>query len=129
MIVHRKQELQGSSRAVTTSAWSTVRLLLAEDGAGFTLTDVVIHAGSSAVYGYRHHIEACYCLEGRATLEELATGRVHEVTPGLLWAATRHERFRFTAHEPTRLISVFTPALTGHEVNDPDGSFPPPAAG
>lgn len=125
MIVHRKEELARSSRAVTTAAWSTVRLLLAEDGAGFTLTDVVVRAGSSAIYGYKHHVEACYCLEGRATLEELATGIVHEVGPGFLWAATEHERFRFTAHEPTRLISVFVPPLTGREVNDAEGSFPP----
>ena len=39
----------------------------------------------------------------------------HEIVPGTLWAATDHEKFRFIAHEPTRLIYAFTPPFTGAE--------------
>ena len=124
MIIRHKEDLRGTARAVETGAWSTTRFLLREDGVGLTLTDVTVRQGSDAVYGYRHHVEVCYCLEGEATLEELATGRVHAVRPGTLWAAAKGERFRFRALAPTRLVSVFTPALVGPEVNDQEGSFP-----
>ena len=124
MILRHKGDLEGTTSAVQTDDWSTVRFLLREDGAGLTVTDGRIREGSDAVYGYEHHQEVCYCLEGDATLEELDTGRVHRVGPGTLWLARRGERFRFVVREEIRLVSVFTPALVGPETNDEAGSFP-----
>ena len=104
--------------------WLSTHLLLREDEAGFTLTDVTIAKDDGHIYDYQHHSEVGYCLEGRATLEDLVTGEVHDIVPGSLWLAHKGERFRFVALEPTRLITIFTPALVGPEVNDMDGSFP-----
>ena len=125
MLVRHKAALEGTAREVETDLWRTVRFLLREDGYGVTLTDVTIKPGPPAVYGYDHHTEVCYCLEGRATFEELETGRRHEIRPGSLWAVHPGERFRFTAHLPTRLVSVCRPPLAGPEVNDEAESFPP----
>jgi L-ectoine synthase len=124
MVIKHKHQLLGTSRAIQTDHWSTVRLLLAEDGVGITVTDVVLGPGSDAVYCYKHHTEVCYCLEGRAVVVDFETGETHQIEPGTLWVARKQQRFRFTATERTRLITVFMPALVGPEVNDADGSFP-----
>jgi L-ectoine synthase len=124
MVVKHKHELAGTSRAMGTDKWQTTRLLLREDGVGLTVTDVTLGAGSEAIYGYKHHVEIGYCLEGEATITELATGVVHVIKPGSLFAAARGERFRWRSDQPTRLITIFNPALAGPEVNDADGSFP-----
>ena len=124
MLIKHKADLQGTPRAMSTDLWSTTRFLLREDGAGLTLTDVTIAKDDGHIYGYQHHSEVGYCLEGLATLEDLATGEIHDITPGSLWLAHKGERFRFVALETTRLITIFTPALVGPEVNDENGSFP-----
>ena len=123
MIIRRKNELAGTARRVGTDKWQTTRLLLREDGAGLTVTDVTLKAGSDAIYGYKHHVEIGYCLEGEAEITELATGLVHKITPGTLFAAAKGERFRWRSEQPTRLITVFNPALVGPERNDAEGSF------
>ncbi|MEM6380235.1 MAG: ectoine synthase [Bacteroidota bacterium] len=124
IIVKHKSDLLNTERAVETDDYSTVRLLLKKDGAGLTVTDVMIKGQSDSIYGYKHHKEICYCLEGEATLVDLENGIEHTIKPGSLWAATNHEKFRFIAHKPTRLISIFDPALVGPETNDEEGSFP-----
>lgn len=113
--VIRKSDLAGTSRHVTTHAYETTRFLLREDDAGVTLTDIVIAPGVEETYGYDAHIEVAYCIEGRATLTDLSSGEAHSIEPGTLWAARQGERFRFIAHEPTRLICAFTPPFGGAE--------------
>ena len=124
MIVKHKDELRGTPRAVETKDWSTIRFLLREDGLGFTVTDVTLAAGMDSVMQYKHHLEACYCLEGEAVLEDVATGERHRILPGTLYALSNHERHRLRVVKPTRLVSIFSPALVGREVHDKDGSFP-----
>ena len=50
MIVKHKPDLAGTARVVETPEYQTTRFLLREDGVGLTLTDIVIRAGSDAVY-------------------------------------------------------------------------------
>lgn len=113
--IKRKSDLLGTSRHVKTHTYETVRFLLADDHAGVTLTDITLAPGIEETYGYDTHIEVAYCLEGHATLTDLTTGEQHEIMPGTLWAATQHEKFRFIAHQPTRLICAFTPPFQGQE--------------
>ena len=64
MIVKTLQSLAGTKGDTRGPSWSSQRFLLAEDGMGFTLTETTIQAGSDQVMWYKHHLEACYCLEG-----------------------------------------------------------------
>jgi L-ectoine synthase len=75
---------------------------------------------------YKHHLEACYCLEGEADLVDLASGEHHTIAPGTMYALDEHDRHTLTVQRDLRLVCVFNPALTGAEVHDADGSFPPP---
>jgi L-ectoine synthase len=110
-----KDELLGTSRHVKNDVYDTVRFLLEADGLGVTVTDNTLAPGREEIYGYDHHVEIAYCLEGDAELEEIGTGRVLKIMPGTMWVAEKGSRFRFLAHAPTRVICVFTPPFSGQE--------------
>jgi hypothetical protein len=81
MIVRTLAEILGTERDVRTERWESRRLLLKADRMGFSMHDTRVRAGSETEIWYRHHREACYCVEGDGELEVLATGRVHPIRP------------------------------------------------
>lgn len=103
--------------------WHSLRLLHKEDGMGVTLTDSILEAGFEMQLWQKHHFEACYCLEGEGTVEELDTGTVHKIIPGTLYAMNDHDRHVIRAKTQMRVICTFYPALTGEEQHDGDGSL------
>ena len=56
--------------------------------------DGPIEPGFDRVLWQKSHVEACYCIEGEGTVEELETGRVHEIKAGALYAMNNHDRHR-----------------------------------
>ena len=100
-----------------------MRLLHKEDGMGVTLTDSILEAGFEMVLWQKNHFEACYCLEGEGTVEELDTGKIHEIRAGTLYAMNNHDRHRIRANSRMRVVCTFFPALTGKETHDADGSL------
>jgi L-ectoine synthase len=86
-----------------------------------------VAAGTELSLQYRHHLEACYLIAGEAELTDLATGEQHALRPGSLYALDQHDRHTLRVQTDLRLVCVFSPALTGREVHDADGGFPPPA--
>jgi L-ectoine synthase len=100
-----------------------MRLLHAEDGMGVTLADAILEAGFEMELASKNYLEACYCLEGEGILEELESGKIHEIRPGTLYAMDRQERHRVTAKTKMRLIASITPPLTGGEIPGEIGSL------
>jgi L-ectoine synthase len=82
---------------------------------GVTVTDIVLAPGIEEVYGYEHHIEIAYCLEGSAEIVDEKTGAHFQIDAGTMWIAKKGSRFRFRARIPTRCICVFTPPFEGGE--------------
>lgn len=115
MIVRSLEEVAGTDRDVQGEGWRSRRLLLASDAMGFSLHDTTVAAGSELELEYRHHLEACYCVEGSAELEDLATGERHAIGPGVAYALDRHDRHVLRISSDLRLVCVFNPALTGSE--------------
>jgi L-ectoine synthase len=126
VIVRSLDDVVGTDRDVEGEGWRSRRLLLRRDQLGFSLHDTTVAAGTELSLQYKHHLEACYCLEGEAELVDLASGERHTIAPGTLYALDEHDRHTLTVQEDLRLVCVFSPALTGGEVHDADGSFPPP---
>lgn len=124
MIVRRLDEIVGTERDVAAETWSSRRFVLAGDRVGFSLHDTILHTGTVTSMWYRNHVEAVYCIEGRATLEDLETGDVHTIEPGTMYLLDGHERHRLTVHEDLRTVCVFNPPCTGREVHDADGVYP-----
>lgn len=123
MIVKTLEDILGTKGEAHGPKWHSMRLLHAEDGLGVTLTDSILEAGFQMTLWQKNHLEACYCLEGRGTVEELDTGTVHEIRPGTLYAMNNHDRHRIQISERARLIFTFVPALSGDETHDKDGSL------
>jgi L-ectoine synthase len=123
MIVKTKEDVIGTEGAKQGDKWHSLHLLDKADGMGVSLVDCILEAGFDMVLGYKNHFEACYCLEGEGTLEELDTGRVHVIKPGTLYAMNNHDRHHLKAQTRIRIIATFTPPLTGDEVHDADGSY------
>ena len=127
MIVRTLDEVVGSDRDVAGEGWRSRRLLLRRDQMGFSLHDTTVAAGTELTLQYRHHLEACYLLAGEAELTDLATGDQHVLGPGSMYALDQHDRHTVRVRTDLHLVCVFNPALTGAEVHDADGSFPPPS--
>ncbi|HEX2142225.1 MAG TPA: ectoine synthase [Candidatus Limnocylindria bacterium] len=125
MIVRSLDEVVGTDRDVAGEGWRSRRLLLRRDGMGFSLHDTTVAAGAELELEYRHHLEACYCLEGEAEVEDLATGERHVIGPGTVYALDRNDRHVVRVSRDLRLVCVFNPALSGTETHDESGSFPP----
>ncbi len=104
MIVTRLADLLGTERDVRGDVWASRRFLLAEDGAGFTLTETTVEAGAEQVLWYKHHVEANYVIEGEGEVENLATGEVHALAPGTMYTLDKHERHRVTAFTGMRIV-------------------------
>ena len=125
MIVRTVEDLKthGSYRE-KPGVWSSARYLLRRDGMGLTLTETTVAAGSSQTMQYKNHVEANLIIEGEGDVTDLATGRVHRLKPGTMYALDRHDRHRIDATTDMRLVCVFSPALVGPETHDEDGSYP-----
>ena len=110
-----KASLDGTDRHVRNDTYETYRFLLAEDGLGLTVTDIVLKPDIEAVYGYENHIEIAYCIEGEALIRDEKGSEEVRISPGTMWVAQRGDRFTFVATQPTRLVCVFTPPFKGRE--------------
>ncbi len=74
MIVRDFNSLKDSDRAVFDAQWTSVRMLLADDGMGFSFHNTILKAGSEHSFHYKHHFESVYCMSGRGRITDLATG-------------------------------------------------------
>jgi Ectoine synthase. len=127
MIVRTLSEIIGTVRDVRAENgnWVSRRLLLKDDGMGFSFHETTIFAGTETPIWYKHHLEAVYCVGGEGEIEDLATGITHPIRDGTLYALNQHDRHKLRAFSDLRLVCVFNPPLSGREVHDRDGAYPP----
>ncbi len=123
MIVKTLEDVIGTKGEAHGNKWHSMRLLHAEDGMGVTLTDSILEQGFEMTLWQKNHLEACYCLEGEGTVEDLDTRTVYPIKPGTLYAMNNHDQHRIVAKTRMRVICTFVPALTGTEKHDADGSL------
>ena len=124
MIVRRLQEAEKSNRRVQAPNWESTRLVLKNDGMGYSFHVTTIYAGTETEIEYRNHLEVVYCMEGRGTVETLADGKVYDITPGTVYVLNKHDRHILRAQEKLKLACVFNPPLVGKEVHDAEGVYP-----
>ena len=124
MIVRTLDDIVGTERDVHAETWSSRRLSLADDGMGFSMHDTVIKAGTETRMWYKNHLEAVYCIEGDGTLEDVATGEIHEISAGTIYLLDQHDRHVLRARTQMRMVCAFNPPVTGQETHDEDGAYP-----
>ncbi len=127
MIIRDFEELKNTDRTVSDAQWTSVRMLLADDGMGFSFHVTFLDPGSEHTFEYKHHLESVYCMSGMGSITDLATGETHTIRPGVLYALDKHDRHTVRANPEAELVlaCVFNPPVTGREVHREDGSYAP----
>ncbi|MUK87428.1 cupin domain-containing protein [Ornithinibacillus sp. L9] len=129
MIVRKLEDVLNTKYDVSGDNWRSRRILLKSDGMGYSLNDTIVKKGTETYIWYKHHLEACYCIEGEGELEVAddegnKTGEIYKIEPGTVYALNKHERHYLRATTADmRLICVFNPPLTGKEVHDEEGTY------
>lgn len=115
-----------TQRRVDSDGWTSVRLLLKDDGMGFSFHITTIHAGAELQMHYKNHLESVFCMEGSGSIEDLATGERHPIRPGVMYALNANDKhvLKADAAGPMVMACVFNPPVTGREVHGPDGAYP-----
>ena len=128
MIIRRLDDLIGTERDIDSETWNSRRLILADDGMGFSLHDTIIRAGTTTRMQYLHHLEAVYCIAGSGRIVDLASGETHRIETGTMYALDAHDHHDLIADDGAdmRMVCVFNPPVTGREVHGDDGAYPPP---
>lgn len=128
MIVRYLEDRVGTAYDIDTPNWNSRRLLLHEDGVGFSLHDTRIRAGTETMIWYKHHVEAVYCIEGEGEIELVETREKHPIRAGMMYVLNGHEKHWLRGITDMRMICVFNPACTGLEIHDEDGAYAAPTA-
>ncbi len=115
--------IRGTVRDVECTGCRSLRLLVADDGLGFSVHTTIIPAGPPIHWHYPEHLEACYCVDGYGILTSLATGEQWDIIPGTIYALDKHDDHLFEPVEHTVLISIFNPPCAGHETHNEKGEY------
>jgi len=124
MIIRDYNAARESNRRIDSQGWSSVRLLLKDDAMGFSFHITTIHTGAELPMHYKNHLESVYCMSGKGSIEDLETGKVTEIHPGVMYALDQHDRHILRAEKEMQMACVFNPPLTGKEVHDASGAYP-----
>jgi len=124
-VIHTKD--LPDDRKVKMHAGVSNRILLESDGMGYSLTKTCITPSAGRVFQhYKNHLEACYCVSGKALLTNAVTGQYWAIGPDVTYVLDQNDPHYFEALEETVLICVFNPPLSGQEIHDKNGSYPAP---
>lgn len=124
MIVRKLADARKTDRNVRSDGWASIRLLLKDDDMGFSFHVTTMFAGTELKMHYQNHLEAVLVLKGKGTIEDLATGEIHELRPGVMYALNDHDRHIVRPQTDILTACVFNPPVTGKEVHDETGAYP-----
>lgn len=124
MLIRTIDEITDTDADVQSENWRSKRIVLAREGAGFSVHETTLYAGTESEFCYQNHIEAVFIVEGEGEIEDLATGAVHQLAPGSLYLLNDHDRHRVRPRTQMRTVCVFNPPVTGREVHDENGVYP-----
>lgn len=123
MIVRTLQATRDTQRQINSTGWNSVRMLLQNDGVGFSFHITTIYRDGELHMHYQNHFEAVYCISGRGSIENKATGKVHAIEPGTLYVLDQHDAHILRAVDEMQLACVFNPPLHGTEVHNAEGAY------
>ena len=123
MLVRTLQATRDTARQFNSEGWNSVRMLLNNDGMGFSFHITTIYRNAELHLHYQNHFEAVYCISGRGSIEDRASGQVHPIEPGTLYVLDRHDQHILRATEEMQMACVFNPPLHGTEVHNAEGAY------
>ena len=127
MFVRTAEDVRAAGREqVIDDGHATVQHYVTQaDGVGFSVHSVLLAAGSDLDLWYKHHWEANVVLKGSCDVTDRASGEVHSLGADDFYLVGPKDRHRFQARTDVHILSIFDPPITGTEVHDEEGTFPP----
>ncbi|CCO50294.1 L-ectoine synthase [Vibrio nigripulchritudo SOn1] len=125
MIVRTLKECRDSERRVVSETWESVRMLLKDDGMGFSFHVTTIYENTETHIHYKNHLESVYCMSGEGDIEVVG-GNTYPIQPGTLYILDKHDEHYLRAHKGQNMVMacVFNPPITGKETHDENGVYP-----
>jgi len=123
LIVRTLREAESGERRVVSEGWESARLLLKNDGMGFSFHITTIYAGANLTMHYQNHLESVYCISGEGEIEDLASGQIHPIAAGTVYALDQHDKHILRAKSEMKMACVFNPPLNGKEVHNEQGAY------
>jgi L-ectoine synthase len=124
MIVRNLKEIRDSEHNVVSKGWESARMLLKQDGMGFSFHVTTLYAGAEIKMQYLNHLESVYIMKGKGTIENIENGEIHALLPGVMYALNKHDHHVLKIEEEIECACVFNPPISGREVHDEKGSYP-----
>jgi L-ectoine synthase len=125
MIVRQLQAANKTARRIVSpdGHWESTRLLLSNDGMGFSFHITTIYAGACFTMHYQNHLEAVYCIAGEGEVTTVADNKVYAISPGTLYSLDQHDKHILRAFSEMQMACVFNPPLHGKEVHNAEGAY------
>ena len=127
MLIRSFQEAKENGQVVPISHGKStaVRVLMKNDGLGFSLSEARCNPGNKSKLWYKHHWEANYIRKGKGELTNTISGETWPLYPGVLYCVGPTDQHTVSnSDDPLRIISIFNPPITGIESHDDDGAYP-----
>jgi len=124
VLVRTLDEVTDTESDIKTPNWRSKRIILAKEGAGFSVHETSLYAGRVNDFWYANHIETVFVTSGEGEIEDLATGEVHELRPDTLYLLDDHDKHQVRPKPEIKCVCVFNPPVTGREVHDENGVYP-----
>jgi len=111
MIVRTTDQITGTDRERDATNWVSKRIVLADDGVGFSFHETTVKADTQTPLHYPDYIEAVWVVDGRGALLDRDNDRSYRLAPGTMYLLDGHERHTIIAHSALRMFCVFCPAV------------------
>ena len=126
MIVRNLADIRASDSNVMSenNTWESARMLLKKDGMGFSFHVTTLYAGAEIKLQYLNHFESVFIMQGKGTIEDLSSGEIHDLFPGVMYALNLHDNHVLSVEKEIVCACVFNPPVPGQEIHDENGSYP-----
>jgi len=118
MIFKTVDDLVGTERDANGDGWKSRRFLIAEDGLPFSVHETTVAAGTELRFCYENHSETVYCIEGRASVEDVAQNTILPIEPGTFYSVGIGDDHILRIEQTTKFLCIFEPPLKGREEAD-----------
>lgn len=125
MVVRNLDQAIAEGRRIVSpdGNWDSTRMLLKDDGMGFSFHITTVYEGTGFQMHYQNHLESVYCISGEGEVESREDGQVHPIAPGTLYVLDKHDRHTLRAKTEMKMACVFNPPLNGTEVHNAEGAY------
>jgi len=124
LIVRTLSEITDTERDIQTPNWRSKRIVLANDGIGFSVHETILKAGSVNDFWYANHVEAVFITKGEAELYDKDNDKTYQLEPGSIYVLNGNEKHQLRPKTDLHTVCGFNPPVTGREVHDENGVYP-----